>query len=116
MDSSLDAVVIATPQHAHAAQFGDALASGKHVYVEKTLALTVAQAKQMRAAYQKDGGRRTVQVGHQACSTGHLTDVRQFLSQPDRMGQILVQTLREQLNPRGASLMAFVMMGAKLDP
>ncbi len=97
-DSSLDAVVIATPQHLRAVQFRDALASGKHVYLEKTMALTVAQAKQMRAAYQNDGGRRTVQIGHQTTSTGHLTDVRQFLSQPDRMGQITAIAMQMHRN------------------
>jgi predicted dehydrogenase len=97
-DSALDAVVIATPQHLRAAQFRDALAAGKHVYLEKTMALTVAQAKQMRAAYQNDGGRRTVQIGHQATSTGHLTDVRQFVSQPDRMGQITAIAMQMHRN------------------
>lgn len=97
-DSALDAVVIATPQHLRTAQFSDALAAGKHVYIEKTMALTVAQAKQMRAAYQNDGGRRTVQIGHQATSTGHLTDARQFLAQPDRMGQITAIAMQMHRN------------------
>jgi predicted dehydrogenase len=97
-DSSLDAVVVATPQHLRAVQFHDALASGKHVYLEKTMALTVEQAKQMRAAYQNDGGRRTVQIGHQATSTGHMTDVRQFLSQPGRMGQITAIAMQMHRN------------------
>src|SRR5579862_8526831 len=44
-DSALDAVIIATPQHLHAEQFCDALDAGKHIYVEKTLALTLDQAK-----------------------------------------------------------------------
>jgi len=61
-------------------------------------ALTVAQAKQMRAAYQNDGGKRTVQIGHQATSTGHLTDVRPFLSQPDRMGQITAIAMQMHRN------------------
>src|ERR1051326_6207569 len=49
-DSAVDAVIIATPQHLHAQQFCDAIAAGKHVYLEKAMALTVTQAKQMRAA------------------------------------------------------------------
>jgi predicted dehydrogenase len=48
-DPAVDAVIIATPQHLHAQQFCDAIAAGKHVYLEKAMALSVAQAKQMRA-------------------------------------------------------------------
>src|SRR5438132_1202877 len=85
-DRTIDAVVIATPQHLHAEHFRDAIAAGKHVYLEKTAAFTVADAKNMRAAYRQDAGRHVVQIGHQACSTGHAADVRQFLSQPNRVG------------------------------
>ena len=87
-DESIDAVIVATPQHLHAQQFCAALDAGKHVYLEKTAALTVEQAKRMRAAYQNDDGRHVVQVGHQACSYGHVADVRQFLTDPNRMGKI----------------------------
>ena len=62
-DRSIDAVVIATPPHLHTAQFCDALAAGKHVYVERTMAFTVSAAKKMREAYQRDGGKHVVQVG-----------------------------------------------------
>ena len=56
-DSSIDAVVIATPPHLHAEQFSAALDAGKHVYQEKTLANTLDQAKRMRASYLKDRGK-----------------------------------------------------------
>ena len=87
-DSSIDAVFIATPQHLHATQFLAALDAGKHVYLEKTAALNLAEAKKMRAAVQKDGGRHTIAIGHQSCSAGHMADVQQFLSDPNRMGKI----------------------------
>jgi predicted dehydrogenase len=87
-DNSIDAVIIATPQHLHAEHFCDSLDAGKHVYLEKTMAFTVAHAKIMRAAFRKDGGRHVVQIGHQSCSFGHMADVRQFLSDPERVGKI----------------------------
>lgn len=87
-DSSLDAVLIATPQHLHSTQFLAALDAGKHIYLEKTAALHLSEAKKMRAAVKKDGGRRTVAIGHQSCSAGHMADVQQFLSDPNRMGKI----------------------------
>ena len=52
-DKSIDAVLIATPQHLHCEHFTAALDAGKHVYQEKTMAFTVDHAKRMRAAYQK---------------------------------------------------------------
>ncbi len=84
-DSSLDAVLIATPQHLHAEHFIAALDAGKHVYQEKAMAFTLEQAKRMRSAYQRAG--RTVQIGHQACSSGQAADAAAFLK-PELMGRI----------------------------
>lgn len=78
-DKSIDAVIIATPQHLHCEHFIAALEAGKHVYQEKTMAFSVDHAKRMRAAYQK-AGNRTVQVGHQWTSTGQMVDAQQFLA------------------------------------
>ncbi len=79
-DKSIDAVLIATPQHLHAEHFTASIDAGKHVYQEKTMAFTVEHAKRMRAAYQRTGGRQVVQIGHQACSSGHVADATQFLA------------------------------------
>src|SRR5688572_3641152 len=40
-DKSIDAVLIATPQHLHCEHFVASLDAGKHVYQEKTMAFTV---------------------------------------------------------------------------
>lgn len=93
-DRALDAVAIATPPHLHAAQFCAALEAGKHVYQEKTLALTVADAKRMRKALREDGARHIVQIGHQACSHGQMDDVSQFVREPSRIGQITSLAMR----------------------
>lgn len=96
----VDAVVIATPQHLHAAHFQDALGAGKHVYLEKTAALTVAEAKQMRSAYR--ASTKIVQIGHQACSSGHAADVRQFLRDPQNVGRITAIAMHSHRNtPQG---------------
>ncbi len=101
-DSSIDAIVIATPPHLHAEQFSAAIDAGKHVYQEKTLATTLDHAKLMRAAFVRDRGKHVVQVGHQACSFGHLADVEQFLAPADRIGQISALAMRNYRNtPRG---------------
>jgi len=101
-DSSIDAVIVATPQHLHSEHFCASLDAGKHVYQEKTMAFTVEHAKRMRAAYRKDGGKHTVQIGHQACSFGHMHDVRQFLADPARVGRITAINMQMYRNtPRG---------------
>lgn len=78
-DKSIDAVLIATPQHLHCEHFVAAMDAGKHVYQEKTMAFTVEHAKRMRAAY-KRAGKRTVQIGHQGCTSGQVTDAQNFMA------------------------------------
>ncbi len=82
-DASIDAVIIATPQHLHAEHFTASLEAGKHVYQEKTMAFTVEHAKRMRAAYvkaQEGGKHRAVQIGHQGCSSGQVLDAENYLA------------------------------------
>jgi predicted dehydrogenase len=99
-DKTIDAVVIATPSHLHAAHFLDSLEAGKHIYQERTLAFHAEHAKLMRAAYWK-AGRQTVQVGHQACSSGQLNDAGDFLA-GGAMGMITAIHMRSFRNtPHG---------------
>jgi len=77
-DKSIDAVLIATPQHLHCEHFVASLDAGKHVYQEKTMAFSVDHAKRMRAAYQKAAG-RVVQIGHQGNSSGAMRDALAIL-------------------------------------
>src|SRR6266851_2280648 len=85
-DKSIDAVLIATPQHLHCEHFVAAMDAGKHVYQEKTMAFNPDHAKRMRAAYQKTG-KRTVQIGHQSCSSGQVVDAQQMAT-PANLGKI----------------------------
>ena len=85
-DKSVDAVLIATPQHLHAEPYLAALEQGKHVYVERAMAFTLDEAKKMRAAAQQHAAQR-VQIGHQFCSSGHALDAIEYLSS-GAMGQV----------------------------
>jgi predicted dehydrogenase len=61
-DPAVHGVVIATPAVTHADLAVQALAAGKHVLVEKPLALSVADAERIEAAARAAG--RTLVVGH----------------------------------------------------
>lgn len=62
-DRSIDAVVIGTPDQWHAALSIDAMRTGKDVYVEKPMTLTIEEGKAMVAAEKRYG--RILQVGSQ---------------------------------------------------
>jgi predicted dehydrogenase len=61
-DSAIDAVVLATPAVAHAAQAQAVLAAGKHVFVEKPMALSTSDAEAVVAAAAR--AEKTLMVGH----------------------------------------------------
>ncbi len=84
-DKSIDAVLIATPQHLHALHFVPSIQAGKDVYQEKTMAFNPDHAKRMRKAL--DGSGRVVTVGIQSTSSTAIPKVREYL-RPDHMGVI----------------------------
>lgn len=76
-DKSIDAVLIATPQHQHALNFVPAIQAGKDVYQEKTMAFNPDHARRMRKAWQGSG--RVVQVGIQSTSSPAQREVHGYL-------------------------------------
>ena len=84
-DKSIDAVLIATPQHQHALNFIPSLQAGKDVYQEKTMAFTPDHARRMRKAFEGSG--RVVQIGIQSTTGSAFTQARE-LATPERMGVI----------------------------
>jgi predicted dehydrogenase len=61
-DPELDAIALATPVPTHAALAGEVLEAGKHCFVEKPLAQSVADAERAVAAAEASG--RVLMVGH----------------------------------------------------
>ena len=84
-DKSIDAVLIATPQHQHALNFVPAIQAGKDVYQEKTMAFNPDHARRMRRAF--EGSNRVVQVGVQSTS-GKAFEKARELATPENLGTI----------------------------
>ena len=76
-DKTVDAVVIATPDHWHAIMFVDACRAGKDVYVEKPLSKTVAEGRRMVQVAGETG--RVVQVGIMRRSPKFLQEAAEFV-------------------------------------
>lgn len=79
-DKSIDAVVVATPDHWHALLTVMALEAGKHVYLEKPASYNIWDGKAMVAA-QKKHPKLTVCVGTQQRSGQHFKDIKQFIDE-----------------------------------
>jgi predicted dehydrogenase len=60
-NKEIDAIIIGTPDHWHCKMMVDAVKAGKHVYVEKPVANSIAECNLMVAAQEKTG--KVVQAG-----------------------------------------------------
>jgi len=85
-DKSLDAVIIATPDHWHAPATILACDAGKHVYVEKPGSHNIREGRLMIEAARRN--KRVVQVGTQSRSSGEIRDVMERLHKGE-IGDIL---------------------------
>ena len=97
-DPSIEAVVIATPAVTHADLTVEALQSGKHVFVEKPIALSVADARRCIEAARR--ANRKLMVGHlllyhpaflmvkRLTDSGELGQVRYIYTQRLNLGRI----------------------------
>ena len=75
--NDIDAVLIATPDFSHSRITVDALAAGKHVYVEKPASNSVPRINAMLDAFNKSD--RVVQVGTQQRSWDHFIEAKKIL-------------------------------------
>lgn len=101
-DKSIDAVVIATPDHWHRAMVIDALRAGKDVYCEKPLTYRASEGAEIaREAKERS---RIVQVGSQGVSSPLQQKAREII-RSGRLGQItLIRAARNRNTPSGAWL------------
>ena len=83
--ADVDAVVIATPDHWHLKMTEDALAAGKHVYIEKPMTHRWEEGEAFIAAADRSG--KVVQVGSQYPSMGGAQKAAQLI-QGGALGQV----------------------------
>ena len=86
-DKSVDAVIIATPDHWHAPATILACEAGKHVYVEKPCSHNIREGRLMVEAARRHN--RVVQVGTQSRGTTHVRRAMELL-QGGAIGDVLV--------------------------
>jgi predicted dehydrogenase len=83
----IDAVVCCTLDHTHAFIANWAMNRGKHVYCEKPLANSVAEARLIRATWLKNKDKLATQVGTQRHSFENFNRVREMI-QDGAIGQL----------------------------
>lgn len=108
-DERIDVVVIATPNHTHAPLASEALRAGKHVVLDKPMALDLAEARELIALADASPGLLSVfhnrrwdsdylAVKH-AIADGAIGEVVHFESHIDRFRPVVRNRWRESAGP-----------------
>ncbi|MDX2179403.1 MAG: Gfo/Idh/MocA family oxidoreductase [Bryobacteraceae bacterium] len=96
----VDAVVIAVPDHWHLTMAKEALAAGKHVYLEKPMTWSIEQGIELRKAVEKSG--KVLQVGSSAGSSAHALKAREAIKS-GALGQVtMIRQSNNRNSPEGA--------------
>lgn len=96
-DRSIEAVIIALPNHLHCPETLRMLHAGKHVLVEKPMAMNAAEAQEMVQAARRTG--RLLMVGHMWRFDDHVRWLRQAIAE-GLLGQV-VKTKGYAIHPAG---------------
>jgi predicted dehydrogenase len=118
-DESVDAVVIATDAESHFRLASEAMSAGKHVLVEKPLALTAADGESL--VRQAESSKRILMVGHillyhpavtrmkEYISSGELGDVYYMSTQRVNLGKVrATENALWSLAPHDISIMLYL--------
>lgn len=119
-DPSIEAVVLATPAVLHAEQGAAALRAGKHVLVEKPMALTSADAQTLLQA--ADASKKVLMVGHlmlyhaavlrlrEMIQTGYIGDVYYLYALRVNLGKLRSdENAMWSLGPHDVSIILFLL-------
>ena len=99
-DKDIDAVMIATPDFHHARMATDAARAGKHIYLEKSVAMTEEELNDLVRAVKESGV--TFQLGHQITHSRVFQQAKEVINK-DILGKItLVETTTNRNTAHGA--------------
>ncbi len=99
-DKSIDAVIVATPDHHHARISSDAIKAGKHVYCEKSVALTEDELNEVYTTVKSSD--KVFQLGHQVTQNVIFQQAKEIVEK-DILGKItLVETTTNRNSATGA--------------
>lgn len=99
-DKDIDAVIIATPDHHHANITAEAVETGKHVYCEKSIALTEEELNKVYNAVKSNN--KVFQLGHQVTQNIIFQQAREIINK-EILGKItLVETTTNRNTANGA--------------
>ncbi len=99
-DDSIDAVIVATPDHHHARITTDAVKAGKHVYCEKSICLTEGELNEVYTAVKNSD--RVFQLGHQITQNVIFQQAKEIIKK-DILGKItLIETTTNRNTADGA--------------
>jgi predicted dehydrogenase len=90
-EPEIDAVAIATPVYAHFAMAKEALSAGKHVFLEKPMAASVAECEELVDLAAKKG--LVLMVGHTFLYSGPVRAIKEIV-QSGELGRILYVSSR----------------------
>ena len=84
-DSSVNAVIITTRHHLHGQQVLDSIAKGKHIFVEKPLAINENELSQIQLAF--ENGNSSIMVGFNRRFSPHVQKIKELIptEQPKSM-------------------------------
>lgn len=99
-DDSIDAIIVATPDHHHARITTDAIKAGKHVYCEKSIARTEEELHEVYHAVKNSN--RVFQLGHQITQNVVFQQAKEIIKK-DILGKItLIETTTNRNTAEGA--------------
>jgi len=96
-DPGVDAVFVTVPDYLHRAIAEPAFRAGKHVFLEKPLATTAADARAILSAWKQSG--RILQLGYVLRQAPFYAAIREALNQ-GLLGPVRIASLTEQLDVR----------------
>ena len=114
--NDIDAVIVATPDHWHAIPTVEACKAGMDVYIEKPLAMTVWEGRQMVDAARKYD--RVVQMGTQQRSGAQYRDAKEYVDS-GKLGRVRYAVLgptrrkRTRLCGRTAPTRGYDLLGPR---